>query len=369
MSFNKLLSDGTYAVVPPDDFSLLLSHIKDAEIVFIGEDRHRIPELMDVTFALGVYLADHIDMKVFGIEGLYEWYPFMEKASLSAFSAHEFDDRVVSYNKVRSESERILMTAIDVEHSIGIPHLRYVTIDYLFYLAHLSTSWKAAQDIIKAVSELFEVKESSETHEQLDGIWEAFKSCKSTFSDKDWENISFSVSLLHESLDHLEQIRKYSSNIEIPIEVRELRGKGFRKTIEKAYLKAQERASRLYCYVGDVHAFKTPVTELVQERMDKWPPATWPEAMYFNNMVDSTRGKVFSILLRTLISHQHGETSYIPKGDLDDVVFERMKSAELMYVDLNRIAEDHGPDSLISMYFTAEGPVVDGVLFFREVGL
>jgi hypothetical protein len=369
MDISRLLSDGTYVVVKPDDFSPLLSRIGDAKIIFVGEDRHGIPEVIDVAYGLGVYLADRIGMKVFGIEGLYEWHPFMEKASRSALSANPSDDRIVSYNKIRPESERILMTGIDVEHSIGMPNLRYATVDYLFHLAHLSTSWNAAQVLLKAASALFDLKEPPETHKQLDGIWEMYKSYESTFGDEDWENIRFSFELFHESLDHLAQIGQYSSNAEIPLKVRELRGKGFRQTIEKAYLKAQKRASKLYCYVGDVHAFKAPVTKLVQERMDKWPPATWPEAMYFNRMYESTRGKVFSLLLRTLISHQHGENSYNPKGDLDDVVFERMGSANLMYVDLTKIYEEHGSDCRISMYFTDHRPVTDGVFFFREVGL
>jgi hypothetical protein len=369
MTFNSLLSDGTYIVIQPDDFAPILSHIKDAEIVFIGEDRHRIPEVMDVAYGLGVYLADHGAIKVFGIEGLYEWHPFMEKASLAAISANPYDDRVVRYNQSRPEAERIMMTAIDVEHSIGMPDLRYATIDYLFHLAHLSTSWDATQDLLKSIGVLFDVKEPSETHKQLDGIWEVFNSYKGTFSSIDWEDISFSIDLFHGSLEHLVQITTYNSNADIPIEVREIRGQGFRKTIEKAYLKAQKRDSKLYCYVGDVHAFKAPITTLVQERMDKWTPGSIPEAMYFNQQYAPTSGKVYSMLLRTLVSHQHGESSYTPKGDLDDVVLKRMGSANLMYVDLNRIAEAHGSDCLVSMYFTAEGPVADGVLFFREVGM
>jgi hypothetical protein len=369
MSFDGLLSEGTYAVVQPTDLSVILAHIRDPEIVFVGEDRHHIPEVIDVAFRLGLALADRISMKVFAIESLYGYHPFMERASLSALPAHEFDDLVVQYNQLKPENERILMTAIDVEHSIGMPNLRHLTVDYLFYLAHLSTSWKATQNLLKAVGDLFNLTSPSEIHGYLDQVGKVFETFKSTFSAEDWENISFSLLLLHDSLEHLVQIRKYGSNAEIPIEVRELRGKGFRQTIERAYLKAQGRASRLYCYVGDVHAFKTPVTEIVQRKMDKWPPATWPEAMYFNQMHKATSGKVFSILLRTLISRQHGETSYTPKDDLDDIVFERMGPADLMYVDLDRILKEHGSGSQASMYFSAEGPVADGVLFFREVGL
>ena len=59
----------------------------------------------------------------------------MEKASLSAASAHEFDELVVQYNQRKSEAERILMTAIDIEHSIAMPNLRYLAVDYMFYLA------------------------------------------------------------------------------------------------------------------------------------------------------------------------------------------------------------------------------------------
>ena len=62
-------------------------------------------------------------------------------------------------------------------------------------------------------------------------------------------------------------------------------------------------------------------------------------------------------------------TSYTPKDDLDDIVFDRMDTADLLYVDLDRILKEHGAESLASMYFSAEGPVADGVLFFREVGL
>lgn len=56
----------------------------------------------------------------------------------------------------------------------------------------------------------------------------------------------------------------------LPFEVREPRGKRVRQMIERAYLKAKRRASRRYCYVGDVHASKTPVTEMVQRKVDKW---------------------------------------------------------------------------------------------------
>jgi hypothetical protein len=368
MCFDRLLSDGTYAVVQPTDLGIILDHIKDAEIVFAGEDRHHIPEVIDVAFRLGLLLADRISMKVFGIESLYGYHPFMEKASLSALSAHEFGDLVVQYNQHKPKAERILMTAIDIEHSIAMPNLRYLAADYLFYLAHRSTSWKATLDLLKAAGGLFTVESPSEIHGYVDQMWELFQTYRSTYSPEDWENISFSITLMHDALEYHTQIHKYGSNAEVPIEVRELRGKGFRQTIERAYLKAQGRASRLYCYVGDVHAFKTPVSEMVQRKMDKWPPATWPEAMYFDRWYEPTKGKVFSILLRTLISHQHGETSYAPKDDLDDMVFERMESADLLYVDLDRIAQEHGLESQASMYFTAQGPVADGVLFFREVG-
>lgn len=369
MPFDRLLSDGTYAVVQPEDYSVILDGIKDAEIVFVGEDRHWIPEVIDVAFGLGLFLADCISMKVFAIEGLYGYHPFMEKASRSAASAWEFDEQVVQYNQLKPEADRVLMTAIDIEHSIWIQNLRYLTVDYLFYLAHLSASWKATQDLLKAASNLCTLTSPSEIHGYLDHLWEVFEAYSSTFRPDDWENISFSITLMRDSLEHHVQIGKYRSNAEIPIEVRELRGKGFRQTIERAYRKAQDRASRLYCYVGDVHAFKAPVTEMVQRKMDKWPPATWPEAMYFDRIHAPTSGKVFSILLRTLISHQHGETSYDPKNDLDDVVFARMGSDNLMYVDLDRIAREHGSECQASMYFTAEGPVADGVLFFREVGV
>ena len=154
MSLDRLLSDGTYAVVQPTDLSAILDRVQDAEIVFVGEDRHHIPAVIDVAFRLGLSLADHSSIKVFALEGLYGFHPFMEQASLSALSADAFDELVVQYNQRKPEAERILMTAIDIEHSIAMPNIWYLAADYLFHLAHLL---KRLEDVLQMISK-FQIK-------------------------------------------------------------------------------------------------------------------------------------------------------------------------------------------------------------------
>ena len=341
------------------DFSCLLDQVADASIVFLGESTHFTIEIKKTAMDLGVFLAEHANARVMGCESFYGWHPFMEAESMgSTETSGHVRPEILNYNKTVSDDRRLLLTALDIEHSIH--HSKRYTIRYLQHLAARSSSSQGREKIARFIPELRSLKPREEVHAYLNTLEDLFTGYKQTFDGVDWEEVSFSLELMRASIDYqmlYPRKRSFVRNRNGIADIQEIRGKYFRKTIERALAKAENRNGKLVCYVGAAHALKAP-PELNDASL-----GYQSEADYFNRIDPHLKGQVASILLHALLFK---DKAFRETFDLDDVAYQVMGDSDLLYIPLAPLAA--GSANLAwSKYFTEDGPKYDGVLFFKNV--
>jgi len=341
-----------------EDYSCVLPQVKDASIIFLGDSRHYIPEIKKVRLELGVFLAQHATVRVIGFESMYGLHPFMEAESLGKLETSDYvSSTILNYNTSVPDNSKVLVTALDVDHSID--HSKSKTVNYFEYLAALSSSDKCVTELKLAIPKLLSLKERGELHEYLKGLETTFSQYRDTFSHEDWDEVSFLFKLMHASVDF--QLITYKRQwIPLPrkmrIRLQEIRAEFFRKTVERAFAKAKARKGKLLCIVGGAHAVKGPLGK------ENSLIGIWAEADYFHRINADTQGKVASILVNAI---SFKGQSYENKNDLDDIAYEMMDDCELLYIPLAPLGE-HADDLMWSKYFSKHGPRFDGVLFLRN---
>ena len=345
-----------------EDFSCLLPQVKDASVIFLGDSRHYVPEIKRIKLELSIFLAQHCNVKVIGFESMYGLHPFMEAESMGKVKTSDYVTSVIlDYNNMVPEDKKVLVTALDVDHSIN--HSKSKTVKYFEYLATLSSSKKCTIALKQVIPKLLSLKERKDIHKYLDELETIFNQHKDSFSTKDWEEVSFSLKLMHASVDF--QLISYKwRNIPLPrgmrIRLAEIRAEFFRKTVERALAKADARKGKLVCIVGGAHMTKVPLG------WDDNLIGKWAEAAYFHRIHANTRGKVASILVNAL---SFKGRPYKKINDLDDIAYELIDDdSELLYIPLAPLA-DHAGELAWSKYFSKHGPKFDGVIFLEDATL
>jgi len=342
-----------------EDFSCVLPQVKDASAIFLGDSRHYIPEIKRIRLELSIFLAQHCDVKVIAFESMYGLHPFMEAESMGKVKTADYvSSAILNYNNKVPEDKKVLVTALDVDHSIN--HSKSKTVKYFEYLAALSSSPKCTTALKQAIPKLLSLKERKELHRYLDELEKIFNQYKDTFSTKDWDEVSFSLKLMHASVDFQLITLKWqwaALSRGMSIRLAEIRAEFFRKTIERALAKADVRKGKLVCIVGGAHITKVPLG---------WEDnliGKWAEADYFHRIHGNTQGKVASILVNAL---SFKGRPYKKKNDLDDIAYELIDDdSELLYIPLTPL-KDHAGELAWSKYFSKHGPKFDGVIFLKN---
>jgi len=341
------------------DFSCLLDQLEDAKLVFLGESPHYTVEIKQAVMELSVYLAEHANARVLGCESLYGFHPFMETESMEANEPAQYISPVVlNYNKGVPDDLKLLVTALDIEHAIN--HSKHRTVNFLDHLAERSSSDEGQAEIKQFVPELTSAQDRDQLHAFLDELEGLFDAYKETFTAEDWEGISSALEIMHASVDYQMSFNKkgnYWRGRGKMMSIQEIRAKYFRRTVERALAKAEDRRGKLICYVGGMHAIKTPLGWYDHHF---YPRA---EASYFDQVHARTKGRVASVLLHALSFE--GKT-FKRSSDLDDVVYELMGDANHFYLPIAALEKESGCLAW-SRYFTHSGPKYDGVLFFKDV--
>ena len=338
------------------NFSFLEPITRDKKVIFIAESRHYVPEFKETLFDIALYLHRHAELRVVALESLYGLHPFLEDASLGKIPVSEtpsgsFEGKIAEYNRELDEESKLLVTSIDIEHSIN--HTKDLTVKYLSYLAELATWPDVALGLKEAITRLYDLKERNETHAYLNDLAERFERSRAHFPDHSIEEIGFSLELMHASVDYQLLPREES------VEFEEIRGKYFRATIQRALAKAEARNGSLLCFVGATHAVKTP-----KPADEPWC-GQWTEACYFAQEYPKTTGKTASILL--CVATHKGQSSYSEDiGPLEKVYLDSAPQSKMSFLDLS--GQDINSLGLVdSKYVSQHGPKFDGILFFWDV--
>jgi len=341
-------------LLPDSDFEYLPSNLKENEIIFLGEI-HKKPYLYLAASRLAIYFANHKPV-VYAAELSYGCAPFMEAASLGNPKPVIFkswgnkpiqtNKLIRTFNSGQTSDRKILMTAIDIEHSIY--HTKSETVLFLQDLAHRSASGIAIQAINEKLTQLT----AQDTYDKMNGYLKELKKVfvqhLNTFSPEERDEILFSMELLVASnyYQYNKEDRKYDRK-----NAHKLRCRYFKKTIERAYRKAKKREAILLCRVGNTHA-----------RLDYNL-----EARFFSEKYSPTKGKVAAINMVPLYydARETNDTVTEEHNDIDSIVKELMKDYEYSYLSLSELQQKTNNSFRWSKYYSNSGPKYDGLLFVR----
>jgi hypothetical protein len=343
---NDLLKQNL-VLLPDNNFEHLPSSLKENEIIFLGEI-HKVKPLAKASDQLAVYLANHRPV-VYALETCYGLSPFMEAASLGnpkTAKPMRNPKCIQEFNSSQTEDKKILMTAVDIEHSIY--HTKSDTVLFLQDLASRSTSGTASQTINKEVALLTAQDTYGKMNRYLKKLKKIFLRHFDTFLPKDQDEILFSLELLEASNRYQYISKGLKKSWQNP---HELRYRYFKKTIERAHQKAQKRKAILLCRIGSWHIsldYKC-------------------EARYFARDYSLTKGKVAAIRLAPLYYDTTKVDDADPEkqSDIDSIVKKLMKDNEYSYISLSKLQKNTNNSFKWSKYYSNSGPKYDGLLFVR----
>lgn len=272
--------------------------------------------------------------------------PFMEAASFGnpkAAKSIRIPKCIQEFNSSQTDDEnKILMTAIDIEHTIY--HKKTDPVLFLQDLASRSTSDTAVQTINKEVAQLTAQDTYDKMNRYLKKLKEVFLQHFDTFSSEDQDEILFYFDLLQAS-------NRYQYIKEDWQRAHPIRYRYFKKTIKRAYQKARKRKAILLCRVGNWHISLKDKTE----------------ARYFARDYSLTKGKVASIGLVPLYYdiHEMKDTGAEKHKDIDSIVKMLMKDYEYSYLSLSELQKSTSNSFKWSKYYSSSGPKYDGLLFVK----
>lgn len=332
------------------DFEYLPSDLKENEIIFLGEI-HKKPHLHLAASRLVIYLANHKPV-VYAAECGYGYGPFMEAASLGNPKSVIFkswgnepirvSEVIEAFNSGQTADRKILMTAIDIEHSVY--HTKSDTVLFLQDLANRSASGTASQAINEKNIQLTAQDTYDKMNCYLKELKKVFLQHLNTFSPEDRDEILFSIELIKAS-NHYHYIKKdWQKGFDI-------RYPYFKKTIERAYRKAKKRKAILLCRVGSWHASLDNKSEV----------------RYFAKKYSPTKGKVAAINMVPLYydARETNDTVTEEHNDIDSIVKTLMKDHEYGYLSLSELKKNTNNSFIWSKYFSNSGSKYDGLLFVR----
>jgi hypothetical protein len=339
-------------LLPNNKIEHLPPSLTENEIIFLGEYKHHVEPLSLAASRLAVYLASYGPV-VYASESCYGLGPFMEAASLGnpkiviSIGIHKC---IQAFNSNQTADKKILMTAIDIDHNIYRSKQNIVI--FLQELAGRSNSDIASEEINKEVVQLT----AQDTYDKVDRFFKklkkVFQKHLDTFSSEDRDEILFSLDLLQAS----NRFYQYTTDKGIrgfflTSTGWNIRAKYFKKTIERAWRKAQKRKALLLCRVGANHAF-----------LD-----SKKEARYFAKKYSPTRGKVASIGLVPLYYDvcETNDNVTEKSSDIDSIVKTLMKDDEYSYLSLSDLQKSTDNSFKWSKYYSSSGPKLDGLLFVR----
>ena len=231
-----------------EDFNNLPKSLHDYEMIFLGE-RHRSVEYLKAQNIFVKHLAKTSPV-IYAVESVYGAYPFYEAMSMGDASlphgGNDFLKALGEFNK--TSDNKILLTAVDVEHSVY--NNKKETVMFLNYLADLSDSKDVSKELRVEIADLINQETPSEMADYLLDLEKCFSKYRKTFSQTNNEEINFSFDLVKAS--NLYQ-GAFSGELKYNGNPYKIRTKWFKKTIERAYNKAKLKDAAFVCRVGNAH--------------------------------------------------------------------------------------------------------------------
>lgn len=366
VAFERALETCSYLPSTPEDHGYLDPLLSGKRILFLGES-HYVPKIQAAEADLAIEARRRLGFGVLAMESLYSGWPFLEALSLDGGTSVTRDGRtaaesllvtpirarVLAYNRKVPAGERLMVTAVDIDHAIY--HTKPKTIQYFEYLASRSSSEVGRKELLAEIPTLLLVRNLEETLSYLSRLEVLFQAHEPSFLASDMEEIRFSLDLERNSARYQYGWRKEAMEIgaQKNPETEELRGRFFRQSITRALHKAEAAGTSLICVVGGAHAIKSefgPGDSIV---------GRIAEARYFEMEFPGTLGRTASIMIMEARRLKNG-------GRWADCVLARMGRKEQMFInlkDFSRLPEASVLFPLSDLAFLARR--YDGLLIVR----
>ena len=353
------LVNGHLVYLPKNDFTNLPAEVVDKDIIFLGE-QHNVPALQEAAAQLACFLASKKPV-VYAVEMTYGMHPFVEAASMGTpdpLKPMNIPAPILAFNAERPPEQKILMTTLDVEHTIY--HAKHLTVLFLRHLAERSTSETARQGLEEKIAELPEQDTSEKMDAYLKQLKSTFDKYLNTFNADDREEILFSMELLDAS-NRFQYISRENNSEETQQHADKIRYHYFNKTIERALQKARQRDAVLLCRVGVWHA------SLDYEC----------EARYFAKENQRTKGDVVTVnFVPVFFSSEPIPQTGEPndgqndnaQNDINAIVIKQLSDDSYCYLSLNEISrQTRGSLDWSKYFYNGSHPTCDGLLFVKIV--
>ena len=328
----------------------IISDTHSKEMLFIGEYLHSNQQIQFYVNELVVKLAMNSDFRIFAKESVYCLHPILESKSANCINSNHIANSIIEYNKAISEDKRIIVTSIDMAHSIKYsPQLVKNCLEAIIARNTNDDFNSVIKEILKDLEQL----DSNEKKEEfIQKLSRNIAEYKNELDPEIYDELKFYGDLLYHSL-----IRKDPQNEYEYKKQADLRNEWFIKTVLRALKRTKKYNSKMICYVGAPHAYKNYLNK------DDYYVGTVPEAKFFNE--SEIPGKVHSILIRPFYRDYFGNKTDRILNKIEKAAYRKIGLNQSIYVDLNEFKnrnerlEDVG-------YYNLNNTQYDGIIYLKE---
>ncbi|MCE5187127.1 MAG: hypothetical protein LLF76_13480 [Planctomycetaceae bacterium] len=338
-------------LLPDKSLDSVSAKIIQKDVIFLGEV-HQIPELYEAAYQIILLVAAERPL-VYAKEMVYGMHPFLEDGSMGRANpvyTYTLAQPLAQFNERQPPDRKILMTALDVEHTIE--HDKASTVRFLQELVRRSSSQDVRDALESHIPRLTDTKSFDEVDAYLRELNNLFISNLKTFSAADQDEIRFSLDLLQASNTYRRHNATRWTDLRFFNQGVYLRYEYFKKTIVRAHEKAQQRNAALLCHVGNGHATYG----------SRW------EAHYFARKYPPTRGKVFAIQMIPLYYEEDPNILSNPHKDVDPIAIAAhslMADCAWAWLPLQQFHKNANVQPRWSGYFPSGKPECDALLFIK----
>ncbi len=327
----------------------IVSESHSHEMIFLGEYLHHDQRIKKYALTIVRELASRTDFRILAKESVYCIHPFLEQDSLNNSDSKYIDKIINDYNRQCPDDQKIIVTAIDIAHSIN--HTPELVRQYLQKMTDDSDK-NFEKEISKLIVNLEKDEPLQKKIEFITELDEIIERYKKKLNVELLEELKFYVNLLTESLKHVPPKNRTEH-----IEMADIRSKCFIETIKRAIKRNDRYSAKMINYVGSPHAYKEYINE------DDYYIGKVPEAKHFNDNIYP--GKVYSILIRPFFRDYFGNITDKITNKIEKAALEKVGNEKSIYVDLREFKSDNpGLDNV--GYYNERHYQYDGVLYIKD---
>lgn len=324
--------------------------LQDKEMLFVGEYVHGNAAIERLVARLAVELARASDFRILARESLYCLHPAWEQASLEARPGRGIEEQIIAYNASVPRRERILVTTVDLAHSIK--HSPRLVSAFLEPLCGRSADPAAREQLLGYCRTLAGATTGEAKLAFIQGLRELSGTCWTGFDPGDAAELGFYLDLLEVSLQDTRGQDEAAN-----MKAADTRNRWFIQTIERALDRTRQHGGRMVCHTGAPHAYKT------YTGVEDYYVGAMPEARHFNQQVFP--GKVYSLLVRPFGLDYYGQKCAGCADALEEHALANLGDEAAVLVDVREFRRLR-PGADLGKYCRGDECQFDAIIYLKD---